>query len=136
MAKDVTATNLATEQDDLPSAVVETAPKANMTREELRAAMLAMKEPKVEKVKFLGMDIDLRQPTVGGMADMQRVQVGQNGLVIAVIQYACVPGTQDRIFEADDFDMLQNMPFDASWADVANAVGRLTSVNIPLPSGN
>lgn len=111
-------------------------------RDELRAKLLATREPTSEVIDFFGGQIELRQPT---LADILKATASkdQNAAVInTLVNYAYVPGTDERIFEDTDAASLLSLPFGGDFMRVSQALERLTQVNfldrstasVPTPS--
>ena len=90
-------------------------------------------------ITFFGADIELRQPTVGQLQNMLEEQSNRQGnipLPQYLIQYAYVPGTDDKVFDQADLAGLMDLPYNQDMIIVANAVGKLSGVNVPVAEKN
>jgi len=98
-------------------------------RDRLRAKVFAEHKVKTIPVEFFGATIELRQPT---MEDIVKVQADPDREAIVIrtlIDYAFVPGTDERAFEAGDADSLKKLPFGADFLRISKALEELTEVN-------
>jgi hypothetical protein len=87
------------------------------TRKEIRDALMGAKsEFKKEVVKFNGVEVEIRQPTVKSRKEIME-RATKNGeistfefLVWAVIESTFVKGTDEKVFEYEDYDSLVSKP--------------------------
>lgn len=102
-----------------------------LSRAELRDKLLGH-APKPERISLtlFGMDLDLVQSTLGSILDMQDMPDGRGRAVYMIIQYACVPGTSERIFESADQEMILNWPFGEDLNKLQEAIADLTGIDI------
>lgn len=105
-----------------------------ISRDALRARIFAAenKRGKSTIVEFFGTDIELREPSVG---DIQRLGERLNdeksiGFVQILIDYAYVPGTDDKAFEEGDMETLSQLTFGADVQRVLEAVEGFTNLSI------
>lgn len=106
-------------------------------RDQMRADFFSSEKNKPESriIKFRGYDIEIRQPNLGAIL---AAQSGENSRSVAqtLIQYAFVPGTDEKIFDPEDEESLLRMPFGGDFVRVADALTELTSVNFPKPKSD
>ena len=105
--------------------------KVKLTRDELRAGLIGKKhEVKSELVMLFGMEIELRQPTLRGILDVRSEDNVETRTTDVFINYAYVPGTNDRVFEDTDRDAILNWPFTEELTDIQMIIARLTGVDL------
>jgi len=105
--------------------------KAPLTRQQIRDKLLGH-APKPNRVKLtlFGTDIELMQPTLRAILDVQEVADTKERSTGMIIDYACVPGTDERIFEPADKEMILGWPFTDEIVDMQMAIAKLTGVDI------
>lgn len=100
-----------------------------LTRNELRSKVLATQKPKSKIVKFFGEDIELRQPLLSDIFKAQENPDRQVSVIQTLIQYAYVPGTDERLFEEADEAVLMSQPFGSDFVAISETLAELTTVN-------
>lgn len=101
------------------------------TRDSLRASLLGnAPKPLRKELMLFGKTIELQQPTLGAILDSQAVEDMKMRAVDMIIQFAYVPGTNERIFEPADYDTIVDWPFGEELVDVQMAIAELTGVDI------
>jgi hypothetical protein len=102
------------------------------TRDELRTQLLSGFKNKVksERLTIFGVEIELRQPTLGSILEAQADNDPRTSSVNLLIRFACVPGTSELIFEAGDADTLLQWPFGEDLVKLQEAISRLTGLDI------
>jgi hypothetical protein len=101
------------------------------TRDDLRNAILNSDQATVQTqvITFFGQQIELRQPTVGQI-EKQANNGGNSTLSNMLIEYAYVPGTNDKVFEDTDADTLKGLPFNQDVQAATAAVTKLTGIDV------
>ena len=82
--------------------------------------------------KINGVDIELVQPSVGFILDQPSAtdpEIAKNNSLRMLIQCCVLPGTEERVFEDTDMDLLRGMPYDADMIVTTQALTKLLSVN-------
>lgn len=107
-------------------------------RNKLRATILATKRPQTKLIDFLGGKIELKQITLADVVkaarDVQEEALDeQTAMIKMLIDYAYVPGTNEKVFEIADRDALLAQPFGADFVRVSEAIRDLTSVDFNAP---
>lgn len=100
-----------------------------MSRDELRAKIFAPRTLKREIIPFFGVDIELRQPTLGDILAVRDSNEKQSAIISILMDYAHIPGTDEKVFESGDAETLMAMPWGADFTTLNNALERLTEVN-------
>lgn len=98
-------------------------------RDKIRADVLQTRAPKRKKVDFFGTEIEIVQPTLGDIVAAQQSESREAAVIDILTKYAVVPGTDERIFEEADADMLKTQPFGHDQVRVAEALQELTDVD-------
>ncbi len=102
-----------------------------LTRDDLRGRLLGTKaKPKIEMVTLFGEDVELRQPSFGSMLDAREIADTKTRTIEMIVQYAFVPGTDERIFEDTDRDVILGWPFGEDVLEIQNAIARLSGIDI------
>lgn len=101
-------------------------------RDELRAAIFdsKSKQRKSKEIELFGQKVDIRQPTVGQVSKMANRTDNVSAIVQILIEYAYVPGTDDKVFEDSDRDSLMDMPTGKWLDDLNKAITELTGINV------
>lgn len=103
-----------------------------MSRDELRAKIFAPKTLKREIVPFFGVEIELRQPTLGDILAVRETGATQSAIINILMDYAHIPGTDEKVFESGDAESLLAMPWGADFTTLNNALERLTEINFSV----
>jgi len=99
----------------------------NLTRDEIRAKIFSAK-PKSEYVEdFFGVTIELRQPTLR-VALEQRNTTEEDRLYFMLTDYAFVPGTDEKLFDREDIDLMRGMPFGAEFNRLMESINALLGI--------
>ena len=96
------------------------------------------KRRKSQIVDLLGVDVELRQPTIGQITQIAKKNEGStdSALVAILIEYCYVPGTEDKFFEEGDKEGLLSMPSGDWLLKFNEALAALTGVNVKEAEGN
>lgn len=101
-------------------------------RDQLRAKIFSADSarPKSMEVEFFGVTVEIRQPSLGRILDLQNDDDRKAAMVDMIIEYAYVPGEQERVFEDADTDTLLGMPWGEDFVRVNDAISKLTGLDI------
>jgi hypothetical protein len=113
--------------------------KNKTLRDRLRGKTLgAKKNFKFEIVVIDGEEFEVRQPTLKQRSDLRKRCATMEGskfefdifefLTWAVIECTFVPGTDDKVFEASDYDMLGSIPAGGWFDDLSEKASELANV--------
>lgn len=100
-----------------------------LTRGEARAKIFASKQRKTEIIEFQDVMLELRQPLLGDILKAQGSENREAAVIETLVNYAYLPGTDEKVFEDTDKEGLLAMPFGADFIRVSQALERLTEVN-------
>lgn len=98
-------------------------------RDAMRAAIFAPKQVKSEPVNFFGQDIEIRQMILADVLNASNNPDRESAIIDTLINYAYIPGTDERVFEEGDAAQFKTMPFGADFIRVSKALEALTEVN-------
>lgn len=98
-------------------------------REAIRTAIFTSK-PKSKKLEVFGVEIELRQPSLGVILNNQNVSAEDRPRAVAdmLIRFAYVPDSSIRVFEDVDVDGILGLPFGSEMQKIQEAINELTDV--------
>lgn len=101
-------------------------------RDELRAHLFdkANTRAKSEVLTLFGVEVELRQPSIGAIMDAQEIKDPARQAANMIIKFAYVPGTDEKVFEEGDVDSIIQWPFGEDLKHLQDAIGRLTSLDV------
>lgn len=100
-----------------------------VSKDAIRAKIFKGRDVKKEIVTFFDAEIELRQPTLGDILEAQADPDRTRAIIMQLVRYAYVPGTNERVFEDTDVDSLRAQPFGSDFVRASEALARLTEVN-------
>ena len=105
--------------------------KSSTARSDLRDLLLGH-APKLNRktVTLFGCELELQQPTLRAILDAQSEEDTKTRSISMIIDYAYVPGTNERLFEAADREMILNWPFNDELVTIQLAIAELTGVKV------
>lgn len=103
--------------------------QAPMTRDEMRAKILATKPIDKRLVTFQGVEIELRQPLLGDVLKAADQVNRESAVIDTLIKYAYIPGTDERIFEEGDAEAFKQMPFGPDFMAINEALEGMMKIN-------
>ena len=104
-------------------------------RTSIRTAIFAGKA-KVLLVTAFGVDLELRQPSMGELLDLQDLPDQKSRVVASLIRYCFVPGTKEKVFDEADRDSILALPFDENFVKINDAIAELTGIDLEEEKGN
>jgi hypothetical protein len=99
-----------------------------LSRDQMRAHIFSAKA-ECKEIQFFGTSLELRQPTLGTVLDMQQQSV-EHAALYMLINFAFVPGTDEKVFESADEEGLMKMPFGPDMKRLTDAVNELMGVDV------
>ncbi len=104
-----------------------------LTRQEIRDKILGhAPKPGTKLITLFGVELELRQPTLGAILIAQDTQDIKRRMTDMIIQYAFVPGSSEPVFEGADREMILSWPFGEDILNLQNAITDLTGINIDV----
>jgi hypothetical protein len=109
----------------------EEAAQVKPSREAMRAKLFSEESKQVKKVPIIynGVELEWRQPTVQQAQDAQELE-GRNFMVMLLIGYSYVPGTDERVFDESDYDDLVNMPLNSSFQAAVRQISETLDLKV------
>ena len=108
----------------------EPASPIKVTRSELRDRLLGhAPKPRRTPITLFGQEIELQQPTLRAILEAQNIDDMKLRSTGMIIEYAYVPGTNERIFEPADREMILNWPFNNELVELQMAIAELTGIS-------
>lgn len=105
------------------------------SRNDIRAAMFSQERKKAasEEITLFGEKVELRQPTLAQVNRLARASANDTKVphvVRVLIEYCYIPGTDEKVFEEGDANMLAEMPSGSWLNDFNTALEKLAGVNV------
>lgn len=97
-------------------------------RDKIREAAFNQRS-KSKIVSYAGVEIELRQPSVGVVLGREGSSDRKALMSHMLINYCYVPGTDERVFDEADVEALMSMPFNSEWMAINEAIDSLTNLN-------
>lgn len=102
-----------------------------VSRKELRQNLLGKKQEGHSRViELFGQKVELRSPSLKDIMSAREEASATERAADMIIKYACVPGTQERIFDEADRDLILEWPFGKDLARLNTAIAEMTGVDI------
>ena len=103
-----------------------------MDRNAIRTAIFSKVSERFKsaRVTFFGVELEVKQPPIGKIMELQDNPDRRKGLVSMLINYCVVPGTSEPVFEEADVESLMGLPFGEDFIRLNKAIESLTSVNV------
>lgn len=109
---------------------------SNTLRDSMRSQILGATKAKSILCTFFGVEVEIRQPSLGEILLAEEETTKSAQAVAMVVKYCYVPGTDDKVFEAADYEALLLLPFGDDFVRVQKAIAQLTNVNVDKALGN
>jgi len=107
--------------------------KKKLTRDQLRSGLLGNNiKAKSKVITVFGFEMELKQPTFGDIMDARQIEDTKVQAAHLIINYAYIPGTNERIFEEGDMDAILGWPFSADLMLLQQTIGDLSSLNVEV----
>lgn len=108
------------------------------SRDEIRANLLKSRPQEKRIVRFFEEDIEIRQPTLDDIikaayATSADDDTSKVAVISILVKYSYIPGTDERVFDETDVDVLKQLPFGPDFARLMQAYQELTDVNFQRP---
>ncbi len=105
---------------------------ANSKRDELRGKIFSSKNKqfKTEECEIYGCKVEIRQPSLGMILAAQEGDDRAKAVVMLLVGYCYVPGTEEKVFEEGDVENLLSMPFGDDLIKVNQVIEKLTNIDV------
>lgn len=98
------------------------------SKSDIRGKLLSARSRETRIVKFNGVEIELKQQSLQkilGVANNDKLTPLDRS-ILSFIDHAYYVGTDERIFDATDVDVIKSLPFGRDWMDVQKAINDLS----------
>ncbi len=104
--------------------------KEQTVRDKIRSQVFSSDKFKREEVTAFGTKIEIRQATLGRVLELQeKLQKDRKGAIgLAFIEFCYVPGTDERLFDDGDLDLILGLPFGEDFQRVQDVINKLMGV--------
>ena len=104
-------------------------PEQTNDRTAIRTAIFANTKAKILVIQAFGVELEVRQPSMGQLLDLQELPNTKSRVVASLINYCYVPGTKEKVFDDADTDSILALPFDENFGKINDAIAELTGVD-------
>jgi len=111
----------------LGSAEATQAAQVPLSRDAMRAKIFGAK-PEKETIDFFGTRVELRQPSLGVMLEARNASI-EEASVQMLLNFAFVPGTEEKVFEVADEDSIREIPMGPDLQRLYGACNKLLGVD-------
>lgn len=96
----------------------------------IRSGILGSKKGKTKIVDMFGHNVEVRQPTVGQLLDLESNEDRKSALVNMLVTYCYMPKSDQRIFTKEDASELMALPAGEWLSGFNDAIAELTNVDV------
>ncbi len=106
-----------------------------LTAKEARQKIFQESKSRVEYLTYKGIDLEIRQPTVSEFINSNTVEEGEKRdaskvSVAMLVRYTYLRGTDDRIFEDSDVDVLLASPMNGEFLQLIGKMNSLLDIKV------
>ena len=96
------------------------------------------KHRKSKVIDFMGEDVEVRQPTVKQVQELAKEarKEDSDAVLLSIMEYCYVPGTDDKVFEDADKDGLLDLPVGEWLNNLNQAIEEMTGVDVRMAEKN
>ena len=99
-------------------------------RDKLRSELLKKREFKKKIITLFDQEVEIRQPSLGQVLTVREEKDRRKLTHRMYIDHCFVPGTDEKVFEEGDLEVLMALPFEDAWIQLSSAVAELTGVDL------
>ncbi len=111
-----------------------------VSRDSMRAKIFSGKNKhrKTKIIDFMGEDVEVRQPTVKQVQELAKEarKEESDAVLLSIMEYCYVPGTDDKVFEDADKDNLLGLPVGEWLNNLNQAIEEMTGVDVRMAEKN
>ena len=96
----------------------------------IRSGILGSKKGKTKIVDMFGHNVEVRQPTVGQLLDLETTDDRKKALVNMLAGYCYMPDSDSKIFTKEDANELLALPAGEWLINFNGAIAELTGVDV------
>ena len=101
-----------------------------LSKDQIRAKIFSKQNFATKRVDFFGTEVELRQPSLEDVLELQASPDTKDAIINALIKYTYVPGTSDPVFNNADKPHLLKLPFGKEFSALNDAIAELTNIDI------
>ena len=105
-------------------------------RKSIRDSIFLNAKPKTKILEFFGTSIELRQPPMKAVMELQAHEDRTRAAAEMIVRYAYVPGTSEQVFDSADVDTIMSLPFGGDLSRINTAIAELTDIDVLGEEGN
>lgn len=103
------------------------------SRTDLRSRLLGARHaPKSKVITLFGDKVEMRQPSIKSILDLTDNDDEKYRSLKLLIEYAYVPGTDEKLFEPADLDVMLQWPASEDLVKVQQAIAELSRVDVEV----
>ena len=111
-----------------------------VSRDSIRTRIFSGKNKnrKTKIIDFMGEDVEVRQPTVRQVQELAKEarKEDSDAILLSIMEYCYVPGTEEKVFEIADKENLLNLPV-GDWLNNLNqAIEEMTGIDVKVAEKN
>lgn len=99
-------------------------------RDELRAKVLATRQPKAERLEAFGITVEARQAKMKDIIASTGDEHKGHTLAYMMTKMLYIPETNEPLFEDGDIDALMEMPYDEHMQRISEVFTRLNGIKV------
>lgn len=105
--------------------------KESTIRGKIRKQVFSTDSFKRESVEAFGTEIEIRQTTLGRVLELQEklAEDRKRTIGLAFIEFCYAPGTDERLFDDGDLDLILGLPFGEDFQKVQDVINKLMGVS-------
>lgn len=87
-------------------------------------------KPKSEVIDVFGTKVELRQPNLATILGAKEEKDRTRAMIQMLVNYCYVPGTDEKVFEPTDIDVILEWPFGEDFTRINKEIAKLTGVDV------
>ena len=100
------------------------------SKDQIREKIFSSTNFATKRVDFFGTEVELRQPSLNDVLELQTSEDSRDAIMNALIKYTYVPGTDDPVFNEADKPQLLKLPFGKEFSALTDAISEFTNIDI------
>ena len=112
----------------------------SVPRDTIRSKIFSAKNKhrKSKIIDFMGEDVEVRQPTVKQVQELAKEarKEDSDAVLLSIMEYCYIPGTDDKVFEDADRDSLLGLPVGEWLNNLNKAIEEMTGVDVKVAEKN
>lgn len=97
-------------------------------RSALRTGFFANKTAKKIVTLSNGMEVEVRQPTVGMQLVLGQMEDSSKRMLRMFVEHVFVPNTDEKVFEESDYEVLREMPAGGDYTNILTSITEVMGI--------